>query len=407
MRGWGFFPGALPGQQQAFLALCRKKGLEPGPWLTEGRPEEVVRGLGPGDVLVVPGPEALGPDAASASWAYFQALAAGAQVVDLAGQELAAHIVSMGADPRGGQVREAMARRAVRGQVLGRPPFGYRIGPQRRLEVNPQEGEVVRLIFRLYVRQRLGLRRLVQHLNSLGLPTRTGRAWTVAAVRDVLRNRAYVGTYRRFGVRVPASHPSLVSHEEFQQAQERLQQGSKGRLRQSSGDTFALAGMAFCAYCGGSMVGVRRRQVWRRHDGTPQEGLYRYYQCGSRLNRSMCDYHTWRADELEREVVQALLQGTAQPGTRPLHAEAQQERLRRSLRRLLQMVARGDISLEEWRQEGIELVTQAEIPLASQEARSLLASWDSLSPADRRRVLLTLVERVEVWDDHVEVVARP
>jgi hypothetical protein len=71
------------------------------------------------------------------------------------------------------------------------------------------------------------------------------------------------------------------------------------------------------------------------------------------------------------------------------------------------MVARGDISLEEWRQEGIELVTQAEIPLASQEARSLLASWDSLSPPDRRRVLLTLVERVEVWDDHVEVVARP
>jgi hypothetical protein len=71
------------------------------------------------------------------------------------------------------------------------------------------------------------------------------------------------------------------------------------------------------------------------------------------------------------------------------------------------MVARGDISLEEWRQEGIELVTQAEFPLASQEARSLLASWDSLSPPDRRRVLLTLVERVEVWDDHVEVVARP
>jgi len=408
MQAWGYFPGGDEDDHRRFLALCRERGMAPGPWLTTTPLEDVLGRLRGGDLLVVPGPSALGADAPAAAWAYFRALAAGATVVDVAGQDVGPALLAMEATPhRGEKVRQAMARRAVRGQVLGRPPFGYRVGPDRRLEVDPQEGEVVRLIFRLYVGQRLGLRRLAQHLNALGLRTRTGKAWTVAAVRDVLRNRAYVGTYRRFGVRVPASHPALVSHDDFQKAQERLQGRGLGRRpRQNPDHPFPLAGLAFCAYCGGRMVGVRRRQSWRRQDGTPQEGSYRYYQCGSRLNRSLCDYHTWRADDLERRVVEALSSGQARPGSLPPPGPEDQ-RLRRRLLRLLQEGVREEISFEEWREEGIALAT-AHLPLPEEaEARAMLAAWHCLPPPDRRRALLRLVERVEVWDDRVEVVARP
>ena len=50
---------------------------------------------------------------------------------------------------------------------------------------------------------------------------------------------------------------------------------------------------------------------------------YRYYQCESRTNRSLCDYHTRRAVELEEEVRRSLKPGgsrttkTAGNGARP------------------------------------------------------------------------------------------
>ncbi len=409
MRAFGYFPAGGEEDRRRFLALCQRWGVEAGPWLTGGALDALLSRLGKGDVLVVPGPQALGPHALAAAWAYFRALARGAEVVDVAGQDVGPQILALEVfSSRGEQVRRAMAQRAVRGQVLGRPPFGYRVGAHRRLEVHPQEGEVVRLIFRLYVRQRLGLRRLAQHLNAQGLRTRTGKTWTVAAVRDVLRNRAYVGTYRRFGVRVPASHPPLISHEDFQRAQERLEQGGRGRrARGGPEDPFPLAGLAFCGYCGGRMVGVRRRQAWHRRDGTRQEGLYRYYQCGSRLNRSLCDYHTWRADDLERQVVAVLAAGQARPGTCLPPALMPEERLRRRLLRLLQEALRGAITFEEWREEGTSLVAASPSLPEAAEAQAMLASWDHLSPLDRRRALLRLVERVEVWDDRVEVMACP
>ena len=47
-----------------------------------------------------------------------------------------------------------MRRKAVKGEVLGRPPYGYKVGNRRRLELIPEEAVVVRYIFRLYLQRR-------------------------------------------------------------------------------------------------------------------------------------------------------------------------------------------------------------------------------------------------------------
>ena len=60
-----------------------------------------------------------------------------------------------------------MRRKAVRGEVLGRPPYGYRVGPRRKLELISEEALVVRYIFRLYLQDGLGIRRIAGQLGAV------------------------------------------------------------------------------------------------------------------------------------------------------------------------------------------------------------------------------------------------
>ena len=79
-------------------------------------------------------------------------------------------IVKMWSDSRSDEVREkvraALRRKAVRGEVLGRPPYGYHVGPRNRLEVVDDEAVVVRYIFRLYLHEGLGIRLIARRLNE-------------------------------------------------------------------------------------------------------------------------------------------------------------------------------------------------------------------------------------------------
>src|SRR5207253_365665 len=101
---------------------------------------------------------------------------------------------------------------------------------------------------------------------------------------------------------------------------------------------FLLSAISFCGYCGNKMIGVTRKQHWKRGDGSVRTAQYRYYQCESRTNRALCDYHTRRAEELEHAVHQAL-QATALPHNgrtngAALNPAAQMSRLRDRVRRL-------------------------------------------------------------------------
>ena len=120
------------------------------------------------------------------------------------------------------KIRESMLERALEGRSLGRASYGYRGAEDGTFEVVPHEAEVVRLIFRLYTEEGMGLRRIVQRLNGGGMPTRRGGNWSLVGVRDVLRNPAYTGTYSRFG-NAPAQESR--SH----RAPRRLSQGAGHR----------------------------------------------------------------------------------------------------------------------------------------------------------------------------------
>jgi hypothetical protein len=110
-----------------------------------------------------------------------------------------------------------MQGQALRGLHTGGRCFGYRsirTSAGVQLDVNEEEAEIVRRIFRLYGQSGYSLKRIAHTLNGDGVLApqpqagRFSRSWCVSSVRHILRNQRYAGktvwnTKRK--VRVPGT----------------------------------------------------------------------------------------------------------------------------------------------------------------------------------------------------------
>src|SRR5436190_816855 len=80
-----------------------------------------------------------------------------------------------------------------------RPPFGYRLDPDRprdasAVRTEPAEAALVAQLFDWYLEPQATLYQLVKRLADLGVATPAGKPrWNVASVRGILRNPAYAG----------------------------------------------------------------------------------------------------------------------------------------------------------------------------------------------------------------------
>jgi len=465
MKAVGYFREAAGGgesvgrQNRRFLDHCEAQGYEVATTFAEEggrsgafaqlidylkRPEK-------GFMLVVtPSPATLADDAVvgAARCLQIERLGAKVQFIDAADDADALGIIvkswSSGRDDEMREkVRSALKRKAVRGEVLGRPPYGYRVGPRNRLALVDDEAVVVRYIFRLYLQEGLGIRLIARRLNEEGLRTRRNRPWSMVSIRDILRNRAYLGTYQRLGVRVPGTHPALVSPEDFRRVQERLSDRRTNYSPRTVG-SFLLSGLVLCESCSNRMIGVSRRQSWtRRRDGSEQVASYRYYQCGSRTNQGICSYNTQRADELEEEVRRQLggidprqLATAGDDGAVIAQWQAEARRLRerlqqvdRRLGRQLEAAANDALSTDKLRSQGLALAEErlkveddlhdaewrAEHYASAAERRRtrnaalelLVLQWETHSVAERQQLLRELVDHVSVGESGVRLSLRP
>jgi site-specific DNA recombinase len=464
MRAVGYFRETkfhtLFEQSESFLAFCKDNGFEAAAAFLDPASTvdlqgfrqmlDFVRGQGTqGFVLVaVSDLMSLGGAPTEAVRRYFQLACLGVPIVSVNnGADMKGELLEVWTRHRenGGiaeRVRAAMRRKAVKGEALGRPPYGYRVGSRRKLVIVPEEGSVVRYIFRLYLKDGLGIRRIARRLNEEELRTRKGGLWSMVTVRDILRNRAYVGTYSRFGVRVPASHNPLIQQDDFERVQERLDQRRPATDSRKM-SPFLLSGITYCGYCGNKMIGVTRKQRWqRRSDGTVRTAQYRYYQCESRTNRSLCDYHTRRAEDLEGEVHRSLkvrsgsiLKPARNGKENGSDVETQVRRLKEKSRRLDRRleecldsavsgrldqeklaaaalgIAAEQLQLEERLAEAHRLseVRESEAKRRREQEqlmRRLRTEWNALAFGERQDLIRELLGRIVVKDDGIEMVLR-
>ena len=165
---------------------------------------------------------------------------------------------------------------------------------------------------------------------------------------------------------------------------------------------------------------------------------YRYYQCESRTNQSVCNYHTRRADDLEAQVragaerrVRRTARGFPQAGDDAAVLAEQHDELDRHRARLraidrriegyIDAAAKGRLAKEKMHnlsvaaagdrlavEDALEAAERriAEHLSASDRKRGrerdvahLLDAWDEVTFAERQSALRDAVARVTVTDD--------
>jgi len=330
---------------------------------------------------------------------------------------------------RQARIREAIVAKASRGEVLGRTPYGYESGTDGLMTAVPVEAGIVKEIFDTYAgpwhaedskpKGGPGFRAIARSLNQRGLLTRTGRPWSALAVSGILKNRTYLGTYSRYGVRIAGSHEPLVEREIFNRA-EAVTKTRKPVRRRSTELPYRLGGIARCDLCGRGLSGLTRRRNWKRTDGTSTSKSYRYYECPSRDARQermddVARHVSWHANELETAVLDDIggWGRRVQKKLKPVVGHSVAEEIadaEREFTRAVRAVASAygtlnDLAAPLERLERSRAGSGAE-STDNIDIEQLLSDVQSDDISTSKAAVLAVVERVIVGQDQVEVIPR-
>jgi site-specific DNA recombinase len=196
-------------------------------------------------------------------------------------------------------VLRTMLENARRGFVNGKAPFGYRAVEaerrgekvKKRLEIEPQEAEIVKLMFHLARigpngNDPMGVKEIAKELQRLNLTKRNGRSFAFPEVHKILSSSTYVGRYvfnmsdSRTGKKKPPDQwvivpiPPIIDEVTCEAVQAAMRKRDPMKVTaRFTGHPTLLSNLARCGNCGASMT-----------LGTGKSGRYRYYMC-SRKNR--------------------------------------------------------------------------------------------------------------------------
>lgn len=184
------------------------------------------------------------------------------------------------------QEYKSIARRLRRGTEkscefgyhIGEPPYGYErtyIDKHPTLKPIPDQAENVKMIFDMYVNQRLGSYTIANKLNAMGAKPRKGDAFSRTTVQFILKNPIYIGQIvwnkrRHIKKRNPGDkhkrvlnprekwivadgiHQPIISKELFDKAQEIIKLKTHPPLYTGELKN-VFSGILFCANCGSAI----------------------------------------------------------------------------------------------------------------------------------------------------------
>lgn len=112
-------------------------------------------------------------------------------------------------------------------------PYGYTY-TDGKFTINADAADHVRGIFRSYLAG-VPMAHIAQRLNDARIPSPTGRTWSTAGVRWILRNGAYAGLAQWDGVEATEGvYPSIVARAEYENAMRIAAATKRGRRPQTA-----------------------------------------------------------------------------------------------------------------------------------------------------------------------------
>ena len=203
----------------------------------------------------------------------------------------------------------------------GGVPFGYRLEHQGRtnkrnqdvgdLIVEPDEAEIVKLIFQKYLYEGYGAQRLCRYLAEQGITNRKGRNIPTTTINRIIKNPIYTGVIRNGESQSEVlTDLQIIDVETFEKAQQMMEKrathhndvplNTKGRS--------LLVGNVYCGHCGGRLTLTTSGRKRVRKDGTILRETRARYQCHYNIRHpGECDGQSgYGVDKLDKLVDQII-----------------------------------------------------------------------------------------------------
>ena len=158
-------------------------------------------------------------------------------------------------------------------------PYGYnkvKVNKNHTLEINKEQSEIVKLIFNLYTNENMGISKIANYLNNLGIkPLKTDK-WVNSTIQTILKNPIYIGKirwnnraiknkivngnikkirpYSKNYILVNGIHNPIINNKQFEQAQNIMNNYKISPLKTNKQLKNSLAGIIKCGYCGRNMI---------------------------------------------------------------------------------------------------------------------------------------------------------
>lgn len=320
------------------------------------------------------------------------------------------------------RMRRGVIAAAKEGSHVSEVPFGYQRaweGKRATLAIDQDEAKWVKTAFDLYVNQGEGCQHIADLFNRSGVPAKKSEEWGRTAIRRILQNRIYTGTwvYNKYKwqhrkkmtdknvavlrpqedwIVVEDAFPAIVSKELFDQAQE-IFHGRHHSPYFTGEFKNPLAGLVYCGTCG--------KRMQRQHQQS--KGKNPFLRCPTPgCSKAM------RLDMVEQAVLLALrdefaksqnLGPTAPPG-QPMNQE-----IRQALQKELRTIQTQRNSLYDLLEQGvytIDIFTQRSTDLANREkaAQAQLKKLDQeeskeVNTEELRRRIRNILDLYDKSDD--------
>ncbi len=170
----------------------------------------------------------------------------------------------------------------------GNTPYGYRYDKESAaLQVVPEEAEVIREIFRLYIEEKMPPQKIADRFGFSG----------DRAITQILKRKSLTGCIVYNGEEFPGKHDAIISMERWEEAQEELERRSVHRTVSH----YMLSGLVYCGECGAKM----RYQQWGK---TKKLVCYSQQRSKKKLIRDEnCDNERFPSDDIEMIVSNELM----------------------------------------------------------------------------------------------------
>lgn len=181
----------------------------------------------------------------------------------------------------------------------GHKLLGYGVDSEKRYIRDPNTAPIVERIFLEYAGGK-PMSQIAADLNKQGIKTTTGGDFNINGLRHILKNPAYIGTYRYGDIIIKDGMPRLITDELYNAVQERFEKNKhKKTMNPELADAprFWLTGKVFCGHCGTSIHGM---------GGTSHTGKLHYYYACKNQRKGKCNLKSIKKDVLEAHVIWAL-----------------------------------------------------------------------------------------------------